>query len=80
MLKDFVTQLSGFLVALLGFFTAVGIKFEWFTLDSINAFVLVVSAFLALLINIYSVWKNTYTSKKAQIQKLALQKQGLIKK
>jgi SPP1 family holin len=80
MKKDIATLLGGFLTALLFFFGTIGISFNWFNQDSINAFVLLISAFVALVINLYAVWKNTYTSKKAQLQKLALQKQGLIKK
>lgn len=80
MKKDIFTLLGGFLTALLFFLGTVGISFDWFTTESINAFVLVVSALVALVVNIYAVWKNTYTSKKAQLQKKALQAQGLIKK
>ncbi|KAA0547580.1 hypothetical protein FZW96_12090 [Bacillus sp. BGMRC 2118] len=80
MKKDIFTLLGGFLTALLFFFGTIGISFDWFTTESINAFVIVVSAFAAFVLNIYAVWKNTYTSKRAQLQKLALQKQGLIKK
>ncbi|MGG3801808.1 phage holin [Metabacillus fastidiosus] len=80
MKKDTFTLLGGFLTALLFFFGTIGIKFDWFNEASINAFVLVVSAFVALVVNVYAVWKNTYTSKKAQLRKKALQKQGLIKK
>lgn len=61
MKKDIFTLLGGFLTALLFFFSTVGIKFSWFTEASINAFVLVVSAFVALIINVYAVWKNTHT-------------------
>lgn len=80
MKKDVFTLLGGFLTALLFFFGTIGISFDWFTQDSINAFVVLISAFVALIINVYAVWKNTYTSKKAQLQKKALQAQGLYKK
>jgi SPP1 family holin len=80
MKKDVFTLLGGFLTALLFFFGTVGIKFDWFNQESINAFVVLLSALVALVINLYAVWKNTYTSKKAQLQKKALQAQGLIKK
>jgi multisubunit Na+/H+ antiporter MnhB subunit len=66
--------------ALLFFFGAVGISFEWFTEESINAFVVLVAAFFALLINGYAVWKNTFVTPKAQLQKKALQAKNLIKK
>ncbi|WP_066307786.1 phage holin [Bacillus sp. FJAT-29814] len=80
MKKDIATLLGGFLTALLFFLGTIGVSFDWFTTESINAFILVVSAGTALVINLYAVWKNTYTSKKAQLQKKALQAQGLIKK
>ena len=61
MKKDVFTLLGGFLTALLFFFGTIGIKFDWFTEASINAFVLVVSAFVALNNQcICSVEKHTY--------------------
>ncbi|MFJ5625460.1 hypothetical protein ACIQD3_22785 [Peribacillus loiseleuriae] len=61
MKKDVFTLLGGFLTALLFFFSTIGVQFDWFTEASINAFVLVVAAFVALVINLYAVWKNTHT-------------------
>ncbi|MGM0776901.1 MAG: phage holin [Bacillota bacterium] len=78
--KDIATLLGGFLTALLFFLSTVGIAFDWFTEESINAFVVLVSAAIAFSVNLYAVWKNTYASKKAQLQKKALQAQGLMKK
>ncbi|MCM3598730.1 hypothetical protein M4D55_23505 [Metabacillus idriensis] len=78
--KDLLTLLGGFLTALLMFFGTVGIAFEWFIQDSINAFVILVGALAALVINGIAVWKNTFVSRKAQIQKKALQSQGLMEK
>lgn len=79
MKKDIATLLGGFLTALLFFLGTVGITFDWFTKDSIDAFVVLVGATIALGVNFYAVWKNTFTSKKAQLQKKALQAQGLLK-
>lgn len=62
MKKDIFTLLGGFLTALLFFFGTINVSFEWFTTESINAFVIVVSAFAALAVNIYAVWKNTHVS------------------
>lgn len=75
--KDFVTQLGGFLTGLLFFLTTVGITFEWFTVESIDAFVVMVGAGIALVINGYAVWKNTYLTKKAEAQKRVLERNGL---
>jgi SPP1 family holin len=79
MKKDIATLLGGFLTALLFFLGTIGIKFEWFTTESINAFVLVISAFAALIVNIYAVWRNTYTTPNSKKQKEELQKKGLLK-
>ena len=75
--KDFVTQLGGFLTGLLFFLTTVGITFEWFTVESIDAFVVLISAGIALGVNGYAVWKNTYLTKKAEAQKRVLERNGL---
>ena len=77
MKKDITILLGGFLTALLLFLGTVGISFEWFTQESIDAFVLFIGASIALGLNLYSVWKNTYVSKKAQIQKKVLKDKGL---
>lgn len=59
--KDIATLIGGFLTALLLFFGTIGISFDWFTQESINAFVVLIGAAIALAINFYAVWKNTYT-------------------
>jgi len=76
--KDIYTLLGGFLTALLFFLGTIGIKFDWFTVESINAFVVVVGALAALIINLYAVWKNTHVSKKAKKQKETLKDKGLM--
>ncbi|XQY90634.1 phage holin [Metabacillus sp. HB246100] len=76
MKKDIATLLGGFLTALLMFFGTIGISFEWLTKESIDAFVVLVTATIALVINIYAVWKNTFvTSKAQQFKENALKKQ-----
>ncbi|MED3974624.1 PTS mannose transporter subunit IID [Priestia megaterium] len=70
MKKDVFTLLGGFLTALLFFFGTVGISFEWFTTESINAFVIVLSAFAALAVNVYAVWKNTHLMQKWKTRKI----------
>ncbi|WP_374187421.1 hypothetical protein ACEPPU_24030 [Priestia aryabhattai] len=70
MKKDVFTLLGGFLTALLFFFGTVGISFDWFTTESINAFVIVVSAFAALAVNVYAVWKNTHLLQKMKTRKI----------
>lgn len=78
MIKDLLTLLAGFLSALLFFLSTIGIKLDWFTEDSINAFIWMLSAFITLIVNVYAVYKNTYVlTKKARIQKEELEKRGL---
>lgn len=79
MKKDIATLIGGFLTALLLFLATVGISFDWFTQESIDAFVVLIGAVIALAVNFYAVWKNTYTGKKAQQQKEELIKKGLMK-
>ncbi|CAM4013275.1 phage holin [Mesobacillus zeae] len=69
MKKDIFTLLGGFLSAVLLFLGSIGVTVEWFNQASIEAFVFMVSAGAALAINFYSIWKNTYVSKKAKKQK-----------
>ncbi|RFU62594.1 phage holin [Bacillus sp. V59.32b] len=76
---DILILLCGFLSSLLLFLGSIGITFEWF--ESLNAFIILISAALALILNLYAVYKNTYVlTKKARKQKESLKKQGLIKK
>lgn len=78
MTKDIVTLVGGFLTALLLFLGAVGIQLDWFNQSSIDAFVVLLGAGAALAINVYAVWKNSYVSKKAQLQKEELEKRDLL--
>lgn len=78
MKKDIVTLVGGFLTALLLFLGTVGIQFEWFNQDSIDAFLILLGASIALGVNIVAVWRNTYVSKKAQKQKEELEKRDLL--
>ena len=75
--KDTTILLSGFLTSVLFFLTTIGISFDWFTIESIDAFVVMIGAAIALGVNMYAIWKNTYVSKKAQIQKKVLEQRGL---
>jgi hypothetical protein len=80
MKKDIFTLLGGFLTSVLLFLGTIGVSFDWLTQASIDAFVFMVAAAVALGINVYAVWKNTFVSKNAGLQKKALQSQGLMKK
>lgn len=80
MKKDIFTLVGGFLSSLLLFLGSIDVSFDWFTQTSIDAFVVLLAAAVMLTLNLYAIWKNTFVSKKAQLQKKALQSQGLIKK
>jgi SPP1 phage holin len=69
MWKDTIILLGGFLTALLALFTTLNISFEWFTKESINAFVVALTAFGAFVINAYAVWKNTNVKDKLKAKK-----------
>ncbi|QAS52363.1 phage holin [Halobacillus litoralis] len=76
-IKDVATLVGGFLTAVMAFLATLNIRYEWLTEASISAFVTVIIAFGMLVVGVYSVWKNTYVSKKAKKQKRELQKKGL---
>ncbi|TYS14263.1 PTS mannose transporter subunit IID [Rossellomorea vietnamensis] len=80
MKKDIFTLVGGFLSAMLLFLGSIDVSFDWFTQTSIDAFVILLAAAVALVLNLYAIWRNTFVSKDAQLQKKALQAQGLIKK
>lgn len=75
--KDISILVGGFLSSLLLFLSSVGIKFEWFTQESIDSFTVLLGSIITLAINFYAVWKNTYVSKKGKEQKEVLEKTGL---
>ncbi|MGF2617723.1 PTS mannose transporter subunit IID [Rossellomorea vietnamensis] len=80
MKKDIFTLVGGFLSAMLLFLGSIDVSFDWFTQTSIDAFVILLAAAVALGLNLYAIWRNTFVSKEAQLQKKALQAKGLIKK
>ncbi|WP_144511625.1 phage holin [Bacillus sp. FJAT-22090] len=77
-LKQYVALFGGWLSAVLLFLGTINIKFEWFNVASIDAFVVVLGASVPFVIAGYGVWKNTYLVKKqARKQEEALKRQGL---
>lgn len=77
MKKDIFTLLGGFLTALLFFFGTIGLRFDWFTTESINAFVLACSAFAMLVVNLLAIWRN---ADKDGLKEVAMKALGLKKK
>jgi 1,4-dihydroxy-2-naphthoate octaprenyltransferase len=78
MKKDVFTLLGGFLTSVLMFMGTIGVSFDWLTQASINAFVFMVAAAVALAINLYAVWKNTNV--RDRLKENALKKQKLMNK
>ncbi|MBX6334370.1 hypothetical protein IRY61_03470 [Candidatus Saccharibacteria bacterium] len=63
--KQTATLVGGVLTALIAFFGALNVHFQWLTADSVNAFVSLIVAVGALFVGSLATWLNTYlTSKK----------------
>lgn len=77
-MNDWAKLATGFLGALLLFFGTIGVSFDWFNPDSINAVGIVITAAVPLVMAIYGVWKNSYVSYKAKRQKAELEKKNLL--
>lgn len=76
-LKQYIALFGGWLSAVLLFFGTLNIKFEWFNPESINAFVVVLTASVPFALMIYSAYKNTYLlSKRAKGQEEYLKRGG----
>ncbi len=76
--KEVVSQVTGFLTAIMLFLGTINIKFEWFTEDSISAFGLVLSAGILLGVTLYTIYKNHFGfTEKAKKQKAFLEKENL---
>lgn len=78
MTKDIVILVTGFLSTLLLFLGTINVYFEWFTMNSINAFGALLGAGIALVGSLFAVYKNTYAvTRKARKQKAMLEREGL---
>lgn len=76
--KQYVALFGGWLSAVLLFLGTLNIKFQWFTQDSIDAFVVVLGASGPFVLILYGVYKNTYRlSEKAKQQEYVLKQKGL---
>lgn len=75
--KGWVVLVTGVLSSLLLFLGTINVQYEWFTLESIGAFGGVLTAVLLLGFNLYSVWKNTYITKKGKKQLDVLEQNDL---
>ncbi|WP_077325806.1 phage holin [Virgibacillus siamensis] len=72
-----VSQITGFLAALLPVLSIAGYQFDWFTQDFINSIGVLLSAGISLVVTCMAIYKNHFSSKKAQKQNKALKQKGL---
>lgn len=78
MKTDLTILITSALSALLLFFATIGVAFDWFTMESINAFGILVGALIALGSALYGIYKNTYAlTRKAKNQANLLRSRGL---
>ena len=76
--KQFVALVGGFLSAIYFFLLTISVAFDWFTIESINAFTAVIGAGIPLALNLYGVYKNTYiVEDQARKQEEELIRKGL---
>lgn len=76
--KQYVALFGGWLSAVLLFLGTIGFAFERFNQDSIDAFIVVLTASVPFVLAMYGVYKNSYRlSEKAKRQEDELKKRGL---
>lgn len=66
--KQTATLVGGVLTALIAFFGALNVHFQWLTSDSVNAFVSLIVAVGALFVGSIATILNTYLTKKKKEQ------------
>lgn len=77
-LKQHVALFGGWLSAVLLFLGTINVEFEWFNVESIGAFEVVLMASVPFVIALYGIWKNTYlVRKRAKEQERVLKQRGL---
>jgi len=75
--KDLISQLTGALSALLPVLAILGISLDWFTQEFIDSLYVFLVSLVPLVVNLYTIWKNHFSSKKAQEQNKVLKERGL---
>lgn len=75
--KDLVSQFTGMLSALLPVLAILGINFDWFTAEFIDSLGILISAIVVFVINVFTIYKNHFSGKKAQKQNEKLKQEGL---
>lgn len=77
-LKQYIALFGGWLSAILLFLGTLNIEFQWFTKETIDAFVIVLGASIPFVLVLYGVYKNTYKlSEKAKQQDETLKRARL---
>lgn len=77
-LKQYIALFGGLLSAVLLFLQTLGLVFNWFNQDSIDAFINVLLAAVPFIVVMYGVYKNSYiVTKQAKAQEKELKKKGL---
>ena len=77
-LKQHIALFGGLLSAILLFLQSLGVSFNWFTDESISAFVDVLIAAVPFVLVVYGVYKNSYiVTQKAREQEDLLKRRGL---
>lgn len=76
--KQVVALVGGFLSAIFLFLQSIGVAFDWYNPESIDAFVAVLAAGVPLAFALYGVYKNSYLiTDKARKQEAELERKGL---
>lgn len=74
---DLIKQFIGMLSALLPLLAILGFSLEWFNEEFISALNVFLVALVPFAYNLYAIYKNHFSSKRAQEQKAALKEKGL---
>lgn len=75
--RDLVKQFVGVISAIVPLLAVFGIKFDWLNESTATLLATAVVLGASFVVNVYTMWKNHYTSSKAKAQKRALKQKGL---
>lgn len=75
--NDLIKQLIGMLSALLPLLAILGISQSWFNEEFISSLQVFLVALIPFVYNLYSIYNNHFSGKKAQAQKRVLKEKGL---
>lgn len=75
--RGIIEQFIGILSAALPLMAILGISLEWFNESFISALNVFLIALIPFGYNVYSIWKNHFSGKKAQEQNRAIKQKGL---